>query len=109
MTHPRKPTTNGIEILDRTFYEGRPERQARLEQARLEDEIGRKILTLREQAGLTQTQLARRLGVKAQFIADLEEAALETNYLLWLQRTAAVLRKRVEIRCVPFRRQLEPA
>jgi ribosome-binding protein aMBF1 (putative translation factor) len=109
MTHARKPTTNGIEILNRTFYEDQPERQAQLEQARLEDEIGRKILALREQAGLTQSQLARLLAVRAQFIADLEEAALETNYLLWLQRVATVLRKRVEIRCVPFRRQLEPA
>lgn len=109
MTHPGKATTDGIEILDREFYAGRPERQAQLEQARLEDEIGRKILALREQAGLTQAQLARRLGVKTQFVADLEEAAIEAGYLLWLQRVAAVLSKRVEIRCVPFRRQLQAA
>ena len=91
------------------FYAGHPERRAQLEQTRLEDNIGRKILAQREQAGLSQAQLARRLGVKAQFVADLEEAAIETNYLLWLQRVAAVLRKRVEIRCVPFRRQLQAA
>jgi len=109
MTQLRKPTTNGIEILDRALYQGRPERQAQLEQARLEDELGRKILALREQAGLTQKQLGRLLGVKAQFVADLEEAALETNYLLWLRRVATVLHKRVEIRCVPFRRQLQLA
>ena len=108
MAHARRPTTDGIEILEQTFYAGQPERRAGLEQARLEDDLGRKILALREQAGLTQTQLARRLGVKAQFVADLEEAAVETHYLVWLQRVAAVLRKRVEIRCVPFRRHLQP-
>ena len=109
MTQQRKSTTDGIEIVHRTIYEDRPERLAQLEQARLEDEIGRKILTLRQQAGLTPAQLASRLGVTAQFVADLEEAAVEANYLLWLQRVAAVMSKRVEIRCVPRRRQLKAA
>jgi hypothetical protein len=42
-------------------------------------------------------------------VTDLEEAAIETNYLLWLQRVAAVVSKRVQIRCVPLRRQLQTA
>ncbi len=109
MAHQRKPTTDGLEILDRVLYEGRPERLAELERARMEDEMGRKILALRSQAGLSQAQLARRMGVGTHFIADLEEAAVETDYLLWLRRVAAALRKRVEIRCVPLRRQLQTA
>ena len=109
MANPRKPTINGLEILQRALYETHPERQAQLEQARMEAELGRKILALRERAGLTQAQLARRLGVSAAFIADLEEAAIETDYLLWLRRVATILHKRIEIRCLPLRRPLQPA
>jgi ribosome-binding protein aMBF1 (putative translation factor) len=104
-----KSTTDALEILHRTFYEGHPERLAQLEQTRLNDELGRRVRALREEAGLSQARLARRLGVTTQFIADLEEAAIETNYLLWLQRVAAALCKRVEIRCVSLGRRLQPA
>ena len=98
-----------MEILHQTFYKGQPERQTQLELARLSDEMGRRIRALREEAGLSQARLARRMGVTVQFIADLEEAAIDTNYFLWLQRVAAAVRKRVQIRCVPLRRQLQPA
>ena len=98
-----------LELLHQTLYAGHPDRLAGLEQARLEDELGRRVRSLREAAGLTQTQLARRLGVAPGFVADLEEAAIETNYLLWLQRVAAVVSKRVQIRCLPLRRQLQTA
>src|SRR5216110_294943 len=105
-----KVPPDGLEILHETFYEGHPERLAQLEQARLNDEMGRRIRALREDAGLSQARLARRLGVTTQFVADLEEAAIETNYLLRLQRVAAAVCKRVQIRCVPLRRRhLQPA
>jgi len=104
-----KPTPDALELLHQTLYDGHPDRLAGLEQARLEDEIGRRVRSLREDAGLTQAQLARRLGIAPRFLADLEEAAVETNYLLWLQRVAAVVSKRVQIRCVPLRRQLQAA
>jgi ribosome-binding protein aMBF1 (putative translation factor) len=106
---PTAKSTDALEILHQTFYEGHSERLAQLEQARLNDEMGRRIRGLRDEAGLSQTQLARRLRVKAQFVADLEEAAIETNYFFWLQRVAAAVRKRVQIRCVPLRRHLQPA
>lgn len=109
MAQQRKATTDGLEILDRLFYEGRPRRQVELERTRIEDEMARKILRLRQQAGLSQAQLARRMGVSVRFLTDLEEAAVETNYVLWLQRAAAAVSRRLEIRCVPLRRQLQPA
>jgi ribosome-binding protein aMBF1 (putative translation factor) len=104
-----KPAPDALELLHQTLYAGHSDRLAGLEQARLEDELGRRVRSLREDAGPTQAQLARRLGVAPGFVADLEEAAIETNYLLWLQRVAAVVSKRVQIRCVPRRRQLQAA
>ena len=104
-----KPAPDALALLHQTLYEGHPDRLAELDQARLEDELGRRVRSLREAAGLTQAQLARRLSVAPRFVADLEEAAIETNYLLWLQRVAAAVSKRVQIRCVPLRRQLQAA
>jgi DNA-binding XRE family transcriptional regulator len=102
-----KPAPDALELLHQTLYAGHPDRLAGLEQARLEDELGRRVRSLREAAGLTQAQLARRLGVVPRFVADLEEAAIETNYLLWLQRVAAVVSKRVQIRCAASCRRRE--
>ena len=104
-----KPIPDGLEILHDTLYAGRPDRLAALEQARLDDNLGRRMRSLRENAGLTQTQLARRLRVTARFVADLEEAAIEANYLFWLQRVAAAVSKRVQIRCVPLRQPFQAA
>jgi len=80
-----KPTTDGLAILHQTLYRGHPDRLAALEQVRLDDDMGRRLRTLREDASLTQAQLARRLRVTARFVDDLEEAAIEANYLRWLQ------------------------
>ena len=104
-----KPTIDGLEILHETLYASHPDRLASLEQARLDDELGRRMRSLRENAKLTRAQLARRLRVTARFVADLEEAAVEANYLFWLQRVAAAVSKRVQIRCLPLRRQLQVA
>jgi DNA-binding XRE family transcriptional regulator len=109
MKSTQKPTADALALLHQTFYEGHPDRLAALEQTRLDDEMGRRMRTLREDAELTQAQLARRLGVTARFVDDLEEAAIETNYLLWLQRVAAAVSKRVQIRCVPLPRRSQPA
>ncbi len=53
-TPKRQPTTDAVEILHRRYFEGKPEMLAMLEEARVEDEIARKIYALRTKAGLTQ-------------------------------------------------------
>jgi DNA-binding XRE family transcriptional regulator len=99
----RRPTTDGIEILHRRYYEGRPERLAALEKARAEDTIARKIYELREDAGLTQARLAKLVGTTASVISRLEDADYEGHSLSMLTRIAAALDKKVELRFVPIR------
>jgi hypothetical protein len=41
MTKKRKRTKDAIEILDRRYYEGKPERVAALEEARANDAVAR--------------------------------------------------------------------
>ena len=70
------PTTDGLEILRRRFFSGRRGRVSELAEARVKDEIGRKV----------------------------HDADCEGHSLAMLGRIAAALGKRVEIRFVPLRR-----
>lgn len=101
MTRKRlKPTTDGVDILHRTFIEGKPGMEAMLEEERANAEIARKIHDLRTKAGLTQRELAKRVGTTASVICRLEDANYEGHSLAMLRRIAEALGKRVEIRFV---------
>ncbi|TAJ29438.1 MAG: helix-turn-helix domain-containing protein [Nitrospirae bacterium] len=101
------PTTDAVEILRRRHYEGKPERLAALEEARANDNIARKITALRTEAGLTQRQLAKLVGTTASVICRLENADYEGHSLAMLNRIAAALNQRVEIRFVRAGRHLQ--
>ncbi len=102
----RKPTTDAVKILHRRYYEGKPERLANLEAARANDQVARKITALRTQAGLSQRQLARLVGTTASVICRLEDAEYEGHSLAMLNRIAAALNRRVEIRFIPTEQRL---
>lgn len=64
----------------------------------LNAEIGQMIYEARTKAGLTQTQLANRLGTTQSVISRLESADYEGHSLSMLQRIAEVLGQRLELR-----------
>ncbi len=68
-------------------------------------EIAGHIHKLRTRAGLSQRQLAARVGTTASVICRLEDADYEGHSLSMLRRIAAALDNRVEIRFVPARRK----
>jgi ribosome-binding protein aMBF1 (putative translation factor) len=103
MPKKRKPTTDAVEIMHRRYYEGRPDRIAALEEARANDEVARKIYALRTKAGLSQRQLAKRVGTTASVICMLEDAEYAGHSLSMLRRIATALNRRVEIRFLPLR------
>ena len=105
----RTPTSDAVAILHRRYYEGRPERLAELEEARANDNVARKITTLRLQTGLTQRQLAKLVGTTASVICRLESADYEGHSLAMLQRIADALKQRIEIRFVPASKRLQHA
>jgi len=57
----------------------------------------------RTQAGLSQAQLAKLVGTTQSVIARLEDAEYRGHSLTMLQRIAAALNRRVEIRFVPLK------
>lgn len=105
----KKTTSDAVEILHRRYYRGRPERIAQLEQARIEDDLARKIHTLREQAGLTQAGLAKMVGTTESVISRLEDSNYQGHSLNMLRRIARAVGKRVEIRFLPQKEKLEAA
>jgi ribosome-binding protein aMBF1 (putative translation factor) len=102
----KKParTTDGIAILHKRFYSGKPGRLAALEEARAADEVARKIVELRTAAGLSQRELAKLVGTTASVMCRLEDADYEGHSLSMLRRIGAALNRRVEIRFVPIKR-----
>jgi ribosome-binding protein aMBF1 (putative translation factor) len=109
MTPKRKATTDAVAILHRRYYAGRPERLAALEEERANADVARQIYELRTQAGLTQAQVAKLIGTTPSVISRLEAADYEGHSLSMLRRIAAALQRRVEIRFVPLKGQLQPA
>ena len=67
-------------------------------------EIARKIYDLRTKAGLSQRELAKKVGTTASVICLLENADYGGHSLSMLKRIAEALDKRVEIRFVPAKR-----
>jgi transcriptional regulator with XRE-family HTH domain len=64
--------------------------------------IAEQIVALRERAGLTQEQLAKRLKTARSVISRLEDADYHGHSMRMLEKIAAVLNARVEIRFAPL-------
>ena len=109
MARKRKMTSDALEILRRRYYAGKPDREAALEQERANAEIAREIYALREDAGLTQKQLADLVGTTPSVICRLEDADYEGHSLSMLRRIAEALGRRVEVRFVPIKRKKRSA
>jgi transcriptional regulator with XRE-family HTH domain len=71
------------------------------------DDIARRIVELQTSAGLSQRELARRVGTTASVICRLEDADYEGHSLAMLRRIGTALKQRVEIRFVLLRSQLK--
>lgn len=106
MARPSKSTVDVLEILHRRYYAGKPRSLAALEEARVNDAVARKIRELRMEAGLTQRQLAKRVGTTASVICLLESADYDGHSMAMLNRVAAALNRAVEIRFVPLKRKV---
>ena len=74
-----------------------PEFAARLEGAGEAWEVALQLTALREQAGLSQKELARRLKTSQQHISRLESPGYEGHSLANLRRVAGALHARVRV------------
>jgi ribosome-binding protein aMBF1 (putative translation factor) len=95
-----KKTSDALAILDRMAGES-PELRRLTEEARVNAAVAQLIYTARNQAGLSQAELAERIGTRQSVISRLEDADYEGHSLSTLHRIAAALGQCVEIRFLP--------
>ena len=95
-----KKTTDAVAILHRRLYKKSSARRAELGQVRLDDAVARQLLALRTKEGLSQRELAKRVGTTASVICRLEDADYDGHSMSMLNRIAEALGYRVELRFV---------
>ena len=95
----RKKTSDGLEILDRRFFRSAKARKELVEAA-ASAEVSRLVFELRTKSGLSQRELAQRVGTTHSVISRIESDDYQGHSLSLLRRIAAALGKRVEIRFV---------
>lgn len=94
-----RKTTDAVKILDRMIDNDSHLRQLAGE-AVVNAEVAQLIYDVRSKAKLTQKQLAALVGTTQSVIARLEDADYEGHSLSMLQRIAAAVNKRLEVRFV---------
>src|SRR5690554_5758222 len=100
MTKQRKKTADALEILDRRVPPTAEDRKLR-EVFRERMEVAELIHETRTKAGLTQGELARRVGTTTSVISRLEDAEYDGHSMSMLRRIADALGQRVVVRFVP--------
>ena len=97
-----KPTTKTARSLYERYIEGNAEAETYFEVSRVRLEISEKIYALREKVGLTQKELANRVGTSQSVISRLEDADYEGHSISMLQRIATALGHKVVIDFEPM-------
>ncbi len=97
----RNRTTNAVEILHRRYVGQDPERKASLQTERINAEVAVMIYDLRQEAGLTQKQLAGLIGTTQSVISRLEDADYNGHSLSILSRIAKALNRRLNVQISP--------
>ena len=89
------------QLMDK-FVGDDPERQAMLDEEIVNVEAAQLVYNLRKKAGLSQRELAKRVGTTASVICRIEQADYEGS-LAMLRRIAVALNRRLELRAVPVK------
>jgi ribosome-binding protein aMBF1 (putative translation factor) len=93
-------TSDGLKILYQRYYTNNPERQLELEKARIDDEVARKILKIKEIYHLSTKALAELINTDELIIESLENADYEGNSFLLLNLIATALKMKVEFELI---------
>ena len=97
-------TTKKKDALDQLidkFIGDDPERQAMLDEEIVNVEAAQLVYDLRKKAGLSQRELAKKVGTTGSVICRMEQADYESS-LPMLRRIAGALNRRLELRAVPI-------
>jgi ribosome-binding protein aMBF1 (putative translation factor) len=98
----RRSSETASEILFRRYYRGKPKQRLAEAQATMSAlALGDRIRMLREGAGLTQAELAKRIGTQPSQISRIEDADYTGHSVETLRRIATALNATLHIELVP--------
>ncbi|MEW6530888.1 MAG: XRE family transcriptional regulator [Thermodesulfobacteriota bacterium] len=100
MGEDKKLNSDAFHWAYNQFVDDDPESMALFKEYEVKADIGQQVYDLRNQAGLTQAQLAELVGVAESVIEELEEADYEGDSLAMLVRIGSALNKKIEVRFV---------
>jgi ribosome-binding protein aMBF1 (putative translation factor) len=95
--------SEALQVVYETLIGDDPKRQADFEEEVINVEAAQLIYEMRTKGGLSQRELARRVGTTASVICRLEDADYEGHTLAMVRRIAAALNRRLELRAVPIK------
>jgi ribosome-binding protein aMBF1 (putative translation factor) len=93
---------DALDQLIEKFVGDDHERQAMLDEEIVNVEAAQLVYDLRKKAGLSQRELAKKVGTTASVICRMEQADYEGS-LPMLRRIAGALNRRLELRAVPLK------
>ena len=93
---------DALDQLIDNFVGSDRERQQMLDDEIVNVEAAQLVYELRTRAGLSQRELAKKVGTTASVICRMEQADYEGS-LAMLRRVAGALNRRLELRAVPIR------
>ena len=109
MERKRRFDSTALEYAYNRYVGDDPTKAAHFEVELANADIAQKIHDLRISAGLTQRELAERVGTTSSVISRLEAADYAGHSLSMLRRIALAVENRVEIRFVPLGNALPPS
>ncbi len=95
-----RATSDALEILDRMIGDD-PDLRALIDEEQINTQVAVEIYELRTSRGLTQTELASRVGTTQSVVARLEDADYEGHSLRMLRRIADALGARLSVHLIP--------
>jgi transcriptional regulator with XRE-family HTH domain len=104
MAAKKKFPSEALQYTYDTFIGEDAGQNAAYERELINIEIAKRLYDLRTKAGLSQRELARKVGTTASAICRLEDADYEGHSLSMLRQIAAALDQRIEIRLVPIKK-----
>ena len=97
----REPKSEALQELYEELVGDDPKKQALYERDLLDIKAAQLIYDMRTSAGLSQRELAKRVGTTASVICRLEASDYEGHTLAMLTRIASALGRRIELHGVP--------
>jgi ribosome-binding protein aMBF1 (putative translation factor) len=96
-----RPKSAALRELHDEFIGDDPKKQAAYEEDLVNVKAAQLIYDMRTAAGLSQRELAARVGTTASVICRLEDADYQGHTLQILNRIASALGRRIELHAVP--------